>query len=217
MKRLLTLSLIFVSCVLVAPAQGPPTLDVFTSPDGGFQFLYPQTYELLVGDRILRATQGKHVGIPVCDFSTALACIVYPIEIADESRFEAAGFSVNLVPGVSSESDCLNYADQQARSRGEAVQASSAVMNPMVINAIVINDHEFRHATVRKTLSGHSQESDLHRTFHRQKCYELQIEVSVSEEPAAQSHPQTVSPENARAYSARESLRLILSSFSFMP
>jgi len=205
MARLLSIGVLVVSLSsVILLAEGPPALDTFASSDGTFQFVYPENYELLVGDRILKATQGKHVGIPVCDFSTALACVVYPIEIPDDTKFEAAGFSVNLVPGVTVESECLAYSDPLARSRGE-LQPSS----------IVINNQEFRHAMVKRTASGHLQTADFYRAFNRQRCYELQIEVSLSEDPAVQQHLQPVSPENARAFSARESLRLILSSFSF--
>lgn len=210
MKRTLSIGIFLFSISfssLIALAQAPPALDIFTSPDDTFQFLYSPTYELLVGDRMLRATQGRHLGMPVCDFSTALACVIYPIEIADDPRFEAAGFSVNVVPGVTAETECLTYADQLARSPGEPQQLSS----------IVINERQFRHATVRKTLSGHSQAADFYRTFLKQKCYELRIAVSLSEESAAQRPSPLDSPENARAYGARESLKLILSSFSFKP
>src|ERR1700733_1763896 len=75
---------------LCAIGQGAPPLDTFTSPDGTFHFVYPQTYELLVGERILKATQGRHQAISVCDFLTAIACVIYPVETEEETRFEAA-------------------------------------------------------------------------------------------------------------------------------
>ena len=52
-------AVVSLSC-LSTLAQGPPALDTFNSPDGTFQFVYPETYELLVGERILKATQGRH-------------------------------------------------------------------------------------------------------------------------------------------------------------
>jgi len=181
-----------------------PTLDTFTSPDGTFRFVYPETYELLIGERMLRATQGKHVGIPVCDFSTALACVIYPIESSDDTNFEAAGFSVSSISGVGIESDCLAYADQP-RSPAERLELTS----------IVINDRVFRHAFMRKTVSGHSQAADSYRTFDRQRCYELRVQVSVSDQPEIQMTPQLRSLGNAKAENARESLKLILSSVVF--
>jgi len=181
-----------------------PALDTFTSPDGTFRLVYPQTYDLLIGERMLKCTQGRHVGIPVCDFSTALICVIYPVESPDETNFEAAGFSVRTVSGVSAESDCLTYADQPQSPTGR-----------LELTSIDINDRVFRHALIRKTVSGHWQAADFYRTFDRHRGYELQIEVSVSDEPAPQEPPKSRSLGEAKAENARESLKLILSSVVF--
>ena len=181
-----------------------PALDTFTSPDGTFRLVYPQAYDLLIGERMLKCTQGRHVGIPVCDFSTALICVIYPVESPDETNFEAAGFSVRTVSGVSAESDCLTYADQPQSPTGR-----------LELTSIDINDRVFRHALIRKTVSGHWQAADFYRTFDRHRGYELQIEVSVSDEPAPQEPPKSRSLGEAKAENARESLKLILSSVVF--
>jgi len=194
---------------LAALGQEPPALEIFTSPDGNFQFIYPETYQLLVGERILKATQGRRAGIPVCDFSTAEACVIYPVEVrgveAPNTRFEGAGFSVHAVAGVAEELGCLTYADQIAQSPGDRLPVTS----------IAINDRVFRHATIRKTIAGHSQAADFYRTFLQQKCYELQIEVSLTDEPGVRKAVQSTSLGDPVADSARESLRLILSSVVF--
>ena len=187
-----------------AVAQAPP-LDTFISPDGAFQFVYPESYDLLVGERILRATQGRQQSITVCNFSTALVCVIYPIETEEETRFEAAGFSVDAVPGVTNESDCLNYSDQTTQQGGEALKLTS----------ISINEHIYHHASARRKTPGHLQAADLYRTFHHDKCYELQVEVSLAEAASAPQPSRLVSLGDAKADSARESLRLILSSFAF--
>ena len=190
---------------LSAWAQGAPALDTFTSPDGAFQFVYPETYQLLVGESMLKATQSRQPGVSVCNFSTALACVIYPIEVQEDTRFEAAGFSVEAVPGVSIESDCLTYTDQVARSRGEQFQ----------ITSIAINEQVFRHASARKKMLGHVQAVDLYRTFIRQTCYELQINVSVTDDSKVQRAAQSGLLGDPRANTAREALRLILSSIVF--
>jgi hypothetical protein len=182
-----------------------PALEIFTSPDGTFRFVYPQNYQLVVGESILRATQGRHQSLPVCDFATALACVIYPIETGDETRFEGGGFSVNTISGVSGESDCLSYSDQPARVQGEPLQLSS----------ISIHDRVFRHASLRKKIPGHSQAADLYRTFLQKKCYELQVMVSLADGISLQRVVRTGSLGDATADSARESLELILSSFAF--
>lgn len=188
---------------LAAVAQDAPSLETFTSPDETFQFIYPENYQLLVGDRILKATQGRHVAIPVCDFSTALVCVIYPFDEVVSARFEAAGFSVDTVRGSSAEAECLAYSDRFSRDHGDQVQPSS----------ITINGLNFRYAAIKKTVAGHFQTLYLYRSFQKEHCYELRIAVSLSDDIGAQ--PASPSPADAEAESARQSLRLILSSFSF--
>ena len=206
MVRLFCIGVVLLSFArLSAVAQAPP-LDTFTSLDGVFQFVYPQNYELLVGERILKATQGRHQNMPVCDFSTALACVIYPVELQDEIKFEAAAFSVNTVPGVTSESDCLTFADQRSPQQQESAQTTS----------ISINEQVFRRSSARRKTAGHLQAADLYRTFRHQKCYELQIDISMSDDSSVQKTSQANSLGDPKADSARESLRLILSSFAFI-
>jgi hypothetical protein len=204
MLKLLNLGLLLLGSV-GALAQRPPALDVFTNPDGAFQFSYPDNYELLVGERILKATQGRHLGYPVCDFSTALVCVIYPIERLDSTKFEAAGFSVNAVPGVTAESDCLGYTDRFARPNDEHSQPSS----------FSISGRVFRHVSTKRTTAGHAQSSDLYRTFQKDRCYELRIAVSLSCESTAQPPSSCKFPEDAIADSTRQPLILILSSVIF--
>ena len=206
MRKLLVVGALWLIFGAVAAiGQGAPALDTFTSPDGIFHFVYPQTYELLVGERILTATQGRRQAIAVCDVLRAIACVLYPIEPEQGTRFEAAGFSVDAVPGVTNESDCLTYADQLRR-------ADSDVMQP---TSIAINEHVFQHAVTRKKTPGHMQAADFYRTFKNDKCYELQIEVSLADDAAASRPSRSNSLGDPSADKARESLRLILSSVVF--
>ena len=206
MSKLTRLAALVVALAsLSALAQGPPALDIFNSADGSFQFVYPETYELLVGERMLIGTQGRRTVFPVCDFSTALACVIYPVESERESRLEAAGFSVNIVPGIIHETECLEFADQLVRSRG----------TPLSPTSVLINSRIFRHVSTTKKLQGHTQSADFYRIFTLQKCYELQVQVSISDEPIAQKNVQPGSLGDAVANSARESLKLILSSVVF--
>ncbi len=191
-------------------AQEPPNLEIFTSPDGAFQFIYPENYQLLVGERILKASQGRHVAIPVCDFATALVCVIYPVEGTDNSRFEAAGFSVDTVRGSNAESECLAYSDRFSRDHGDQFPSSS----------ISINGFVFRYAAIRKIIAGHLQSLYLYRTFQKEHCYELRIAVSLADESGAQQ-PGERQPSSSKsaadreAENARGSLQLILSSFAF--
>jgi hypothetical protein len=203
MLKLLNLAVLILSSASVL-AQGAPALDVFTNPDGAFHFSYPENYELLSGERILKATQGRHSGLPVCDFSKSLVCVIYPIERLG-NELEAAGFSVDVVSLVTSKSDCLGYADRFARSNDEHSQPAP----------FSIKGRTFQHVSAKRRMDGHAQSSDLYRTFQKDRCYELHIEVSLADESTAQPRGSSKSPEGAVAANARESLRLILSSVSF--
>ncbi|SPF44410.1 hypothetical protein SBA1_530052 [Candidatus Sulfotelmatobacter kueseliae] len=183
-------------------AQAMP-LATFESPDGVFRFVYPQTYDLLVGERILKATQGKNSDVSVCDFATAIACVIYPFERPGETRFEAGGFAIRRVPNATDESRCLGFADEPPRSDAAPTQS------------IIINHLEFRRLSARTARLGRLQVADYYRTFRQKSCYELKIEVLLLDAPVAKHPAQSNSLGDARADSARESLGLILSSFTF--
>lgn len=182
-----------------------PALEIFSSPDGAFRFVYPKNYRLLVGESMLRATQGRNQGMPVCDFSTAQACVIYPIATDDQTRLEAGGFSVDTVAAITSESECSSYSDQTVRSGDRASQPDT----------VSINDRVFRHVSTKKTIPRHAQSADLYRTFFDRKCYELRVIVSLSDTVSLQRVARSGSLGDASADDARESLDLILSSFAF--
>jgi hypothetical protein len=203
MPKALILAFLLLTSVCVL-AQGAPVLDVFTNPDGAFQFSYPDNYELLVGERILKATQGRDLGFAVCDFSKALVCVIYPIERLESENLEAAGFSVDVVPGITAESDCLRYTDRLAQSLDEHSRPSS----------LSIRGRVFRHISLERKMEGHAQFSDFYRAFEQDHCYELSIQVSLSEQ-SAQQRASSKAGEKPTADGAREALKLILSSVVF--
>jgi hypothetical protein len=189
---------------LSSTAQGPPALDTFTSPDGAFEFAYPESYALLVGESIVRWTQGRNSALPVCNFATAVACVIYPIEGLPETRMEAAGFSVDKIATAATEADCLTFADQVAQLRGAAS-----------LTSVTLHERKFRHTAATRKLPGHLQAAEFYRTFSQQKCYELQVAVSLADEPVSRRTSPPGSLGDPTADSARESLRLILSSTVF--
>jgi hypothetical protein len=205
MVKLFSLVVVVLLSSLGALGQRPAALETFASPDGAFQFVYPENYELLAGERILKATQGRHAGIPVCDFSTALVCVIYPIEGQENSRLEAAGFSIDAVQSVTAEPDCLAYADRFERPHGEESQPSPFRMNGVL----------FRYASARRMTTDHAQYSDLYLTFQKERCYELRIAISLAGDLNAQQPSSSRSLEAAQVDRARESLKLIFSSVIF--
>jgi hypothetical protein len=206
MRKLRAIGFLLLSLVC-ARAQGAPTLETYSSPDGNFRFAYPDNYDLLVGERIAKATQSRRMGIPVCDFSTALACVIYPLERFENTNFEAAGFSVNGIPNVTSQSECLEYADKTA----------PPATKQLLISSLSINGRIFREVSTVGTIPGHSQSAHLYRSFEKDRCYELRIAISLSQVSPAPPVPGRKPFENSAADNVRGSLNLILSSFRFLP
>ena len=183
--------------------QTPPSLDLYASGDNSFAFAYPDTYDLLEGDGILKRTQGKHAGIPGCDFLTAFACVVFPSDNLENSRFEAAAFSVNGIPETT-ERSCVGFADQLPRPHGEH----------LAIESVFLNGQLFRYASTTTTTPGHFQSARRYRSFHRGRCYELRIAISLSDVAPSPSPAKNV-PEDKDAERALHSLERVLSSFVF--
>jgi len=184
--------------------QNPPSLDLYTSGDNSFSFAYPDTYDLLEGEGLLKRTQGKHAGIPVCDMLTAFACIVYPSDNFEGSRIEAAAFSVNSIFEGTSEHNCVGFADQLPRPHGEH----------LAIEPVLLNGQLFRHASTTTTLAGHSQSAQRYRSFHKGRCYELRIAISLADVVPSPSPAKNV-PESKDAERVLHSLERVLSSFVF--
>jgi len=203
LSTLLLLLLLLLLGSLCSFGQSPPDLDFYVSKDNSFSFAYPDTYDLLEGEGILKRTQGAHVGISVCDFLTAYACIVYPNDNLEHSTFEAAAFSVNGIV-VTSEHSCLEFADQLPRAHGEH----------LAIESIHLNGQLFRHTSTKTTATGHSQSTQRYRSFHKGQCYELRIAVSLSDVALSPSASKEVSV-NKDAEKALRSLERVLSSFVF--
>ena len=199
------LSLLFlVLGSLYAGGQNPPSLDLYTSAPHQFSFVYPDKYDLLEGEGILKRTQGKHMGNADCDLLTAIACVIYPADNPQDPSLEAAVFSVNEISKVTTEQDCLGFADQPPRSSGEQ----------LATEPIRFNEQLFRYASTTTTLAGHSQVTQRYRTLHKDRCYELRIAISLSD-VAPGSSPSRKDLDSEATKKARESLELILSSFVF--
>jgi len=179
--------------------QNPPSLDLYTSGDNSFSFAYPDTYDLLAGDGILKRTQGKRSGIPLCDLLTAFACVLYPSDSLEGSRIEAAAFSVNSIVAGASEHDCVGYADQLPRPHGESV---------------LLNGQLFRYAVTTTALAGHSQSVQRYRSFHKGQCYELRVAITLADAVPSPSPAKNVI-DSKDAGRALHSLERVLSSFVF--
>jgi hypothetical protein len=187
-----------------ALAQDMPAIESYMSDDGAFGFAYPDTYGLLVGDGIYKRTQGKHVGVSVCDSRTALACVLYPMERFQDTNFEAAAFSINRIPSVANEGDCLGYADRADPQSAQSVSAST----------VNIMGRDYRHVTTATKIQGHSQSAQRYRTFLKDACYELRVAISLSAVAGGESETEKEF-NSSNSESVSGALSRVLSTFAF--
>jgi hypothetical protein len=199
MRLLAIILLLLGSCY--AQGQGAPVLDFYASTDGNFRFVYPDNFDLLVGDGILKRTQGRHVGVPVCDTRTALACVIYPAERFQGTNFEAAAFSVNRLASISTAGDCMEYSDRTTTPNAERISVTS----------VSIGGYPYRYASTATTVTGHSQSVQRFRVFQNESCYELRVAVSLSDTPPNSENKF----KSTDADAVNNSLKRILSTFAF--
>jgi hypothetical protein len=143
------------------PAAEPaaPAKRTYRDEARGFTLAYPEEFRLLI-DKEEMGTSGY---IPVCDPSTAVACLLLPRETYAGTNFEGAGFAVNVLPDKKTEAECL-------KPEG---------------NMRFISDEWFAGVTYKSfaggdaAMSHRSEGSDL-RTFRNETCFSLTKRVATS-------------------------------------
>ena len=170
--------LLLMTCATTSWAQSrQDSLKTFTSPDGAFAFRYSrqlihcQHKEQGPGDGYWIPAENCVAYHPVCDGvvgqdNTAIACFAYPRNrFTDTSAFEAATFSVEIVNRLVTEKDCLSGpADQMFLRRP-----------PVEIHGVSFVVFKFGEAGMNQSVGG-----ELYRTFHREKCYQMGINVAMA-------------------------------------
>lgn len=137
----------------------------------------------------------------LCGRATTLVGIVQSKELyKDKAAFNWASFFVAEVPTARTERPCL--AGLQYWNVGNAQN-------------IVIHSTKFRHFRVADAATSHYLTSDINRTFHGKKCYELTIEEMMTS--AAAFDPGTFKEFTKQdEEDVRESLTQVLESFTFL-
>jgi hypothetical protein len=141
-------------------AQAPSAsskLKTFISPDGAFQFSYPES---LSGGPQMRGSY-----IPVCD-NDAIVCLKYPEDEYRGYNFEAAAFSVTALPRPTTRAKCLSYVGDRT-------------CKPM--NTTVRGGVKFATASCGEGGLGHNASGPSYRTYHRGTCYQLSVRIATSE------------------------------------
>jgi hypothetical protein len=151
-----------------------PRLKTFTSPDGTFQFTYPDAYPLYDPNSI--AEVNSHYFVPMCE-DTAIACIEYPGMKYKGTDFERAGFEVLQTKAGTKG----NVSDRpQIRTLLPEYSYRTAFVIPKDKPVQKINGVRFVHGEAGGVATGNSIGTDLYRNFHDGKCYELRINIIMS-------------------------------------
>ena len=167
--------LVIASPALLGAQQGHPAKSTFTSPDGTFHFQY--TYSLVSCRRDqIQADRWKpeescEAYTPVCsDFggnsTSTIACIAYPARKMKGTNFQAAAFSVNELKEPRDEVECLKMQGPPA-SVGKA-------------HTEAVNGIRFTVTQTDGVAAGNLIEGQAYRSFHGDKCYELDIRIAFS-------------------------------------
>jgi hypothetical protein len=212
---------IFLICGLLTAGLAQQSLKTFNSPDGLFRFQYspvliscaptqapgsPATSNASRTDQPAGASissacvsQGAICDGPGSE-GTTLACLAYPKErFKDKPLLVAASFFVSEIESAKTEKSCLE---------GSGDWFVIAKNGPTTFNHIAFEEFE-----IGDNWAGGGQSGPAYRTFHNNKCYELDIQTVISR---AAYDPQTDKPITAHDRSDVERpLRQALRSFAF--
>jgi hypothetical protein len=215
----------FAVCLLALSArlcaQGTPgkhtirsqtALKTFSSPDGAFQFKYP---ELLIHceQRAQQSGGGSYWAQDecngrdgVCDDAadlnhTTLVCFAYPRnKYTNTPAFQAAAFAVGVTGQVHAEKDCL---------AGSPNWNVDRIEKPAMIGSVLFNVFETSDAGMNQGM-----DATIYRTFHAGKCYQLSIAMAqdnakVFDPPVGELTAQGMKQVNRSLERARDSFRFL--------
>lgn len=201
------LGFVLTACVVLS-AQDPQdrtTKNKFTSPDGVFHFEYA---DALVPCRRDQSQPSRWVPddceafTPVCaDFSARSAdtimCIAYRPNGIKDSNFEAGAFSVSELKKANAQTKCSKVEEPPphvGKSRTEE-----------------INGTKFTVTETYGIATGNLFDGYVYRTFHRNRCYELDIRIAYAN--PAYADPGTM--KNFDRTAVRRALTEVLNTFRF--
>jgi hypothetical protein len=189
---LITAAFVFVAAASILAAAGQSKdskLRTWSSAGAVFQIEYPQN---LVRCEHLDAENPDvwspeatcAAPIPVCDSSghagNVLACLAYPASEFHGSELQAAAFAVSRIDSFHLESDCLQ--------RWGSPDVSD-------VHAEQIRGVKFQAAKVEESQGNYVAEHSVYRTFHKDACYELDVNISTALDSAfaAEDRPRKLS------------------------
>jgi|SRR5579859_3024278 len=176
----------------------------FVSPDGAFAFTYPRTLIKCEKDPKQESSwiPARSCGgyIPVCadaslDEDATVACIAYPAETLNGTNFQAAAFTVSQLHTATSD-ECL-----------QVVEPHPATSHKETINGVTFDVFD-----AGGVGAGNALAADAYRSFHQNRCYELDLRVAFSN--ISNFDPGTVKEFDGKP--VNRVLQSVLNSFKFL-
>jgi hypothetical protein len=197
--------LCLVIVVVGAQTPRPAAKQTFTSPAGTYRFDYPETYRLYTGSEGYEAAS-KLSYLPVCQSGIA-TCVIFPPSKYKGTNFDGASFQVRQIEDAITAQECLTPRVIGPSEKDYSIAAKDSRKD--------IDGTRFVHGIKDGVGLGHSATTDLYRTFHEHRCYELSITLTTTE--YANFDPATIKEftkvDEQRVYKA---LAAILNSFRFL-
>jgi hypothetical protein len=160
----------------------------------GTQFTYPISYTLYTG-------AGQ---VPTDTCQSAAACVVYPRDRYAGTNFLAASFEERVIDGAKTKRSCLTP------QMNASIPEFTVARDPKIINGV-----QFLQGTSADAAASLYMSTDLYRTFHRGRCYELSINLATNS--FGSFDPGTVMEFTTQDdLRVRNELRTILHSFKFV-
>jgi hypothetical protein len=204
------LSLILTSFVSLAGQKNSAheaRKNAFTSTDGTFHFEYPATLVRCERnpnqlDR-WRPDKACEAFTPICsDFSGqsegTVTCIAYPAEEMKGTNFQAAAFSVSELKAATTQAECVKVEDPPPHV-GTARKET--------VNGVTFTVIETDGVATGNLIHGYA-----YRSFHGDKCYELDVRIAFSN--PAYADPGIM--KNFDLEAVRKRLKQVLDMFQFV-
>jgi hypothetical protein len=179
--RTFALSLSTAACVFIVAAElvlagqtKDSKLRAWSGAGSVFQIEYPQNLvrceHLDAENPDVWSPEGAcAASIAVCDSSghagNVLACLAYPPSEFHGSELQAAAFTVSRIDSFHTASDCLQRWGSP---------------NTSAIHAEQIRGAKFQAAMVKEAEGNYVAEHAVYRTFHKDACYELDVNLSTA-------------------------------------
>jgi hypothetical protein len=181
-----------------------------TNTDGTFQVHYPQQLvrceHLDAENPDVWSPEGSCVAtLPVCDSSghagNVLACLAYPASAFHGSELQAAAFSISRLDSFRTPDECNHkWTNRDTSNVHEERMAGTKMQSAEVV----------------ETQGSYVARRTIYRTFHREACYELDVNIATALDSAFAAEDTPRKLTSAERGEIKDTLMLALKGFRFL-